>query len=96
MRDARRDLPPITFLEAPGSRRPFWSGTPGVLILGVVGAGLLALATIWVLQPASHPVLGLAPRIPGLAAGLVGIVCLSIAAYHILDRLGLPRDRLSS
>ncbi|HZZ88857.1 MAG TPA: glycoside hydrolase family protein, partial [Caulobacteraceae bacterium] len=55
-RDARRDLPPITFLEASGARRPFWSGMVGVLILGLVGASLLALAAVWGFQPTSHPV----------------------------------------
>jgi len=41
-------------------------------------------------------VLGVAPRTAGLALGFVGIVCFSIAAYFMLDRLGLPRDRRSS
>ena len=37
--------------------------------------------------------LGFAPRTVGLAIGFVGIVCFSVAAYFMLDRLGLPRDR---
>jgi hypothetical protein len=40
-------------------------------------------------------VLGFAPRTAGLAVGVAGIICFSIAAYFMLDRLGLPRDRRS-
>jgi lysozyme len=96
MREARTpNLPPITFLEMKPSRRR-WTGVLGVLVLGVLGVGLLALAAIWGFQPRTEQVLGVAPRTAGLALGFVGIVCFSIAAYFMLDRLGLPRDRRSS
>ncbi len=67
-----------------------------MLILGALGAGLLALAAIWGFQANSHPVMGLAPRTAGIAVGIIGIVCFSVAAYLFLDRLGLPRDRRAS
>jgi lysozyme len=93
MRDARHDLPPITFLEVKTARRPSWARAFGLVVLGAVGVGLLALAAIWGFQPRSTEVFGVAPRIAGLAVGILGIVCFSIAAYFFLDRLGLPRDR---
>jgi lysozyme len=94
MREARHNLPPITFLEVKTSRRPRWATSFGVLLLAAVGAGLLALAALWGFQPrGGHDVLGFAPRTAGIAAGLVGIACFSVAAYFFLDRLGLPRDR---
>ena len=96
MREARTpDLPPITFLEMKPSRRR-WTGVFGVLVLGVIGVGLLALAAIWGFQPRTEHVFGVAPRTAGLALGFVGIVCFSVAAYFMLDRLGLPRERRSS
>jgi len=95
MREARSNLPPITFLEVKATRRR-WMGPFVVLILGALGVGLLALAAIWGFQPRSEQVLGVAPRTAGLALGFVGIVCFSIAAYFMLDRLGLPRERRSN
>lgn len=95
MREARHDLPPITFLEVKTGRRPSWTRAFGLVILGAVGVGLLALAAIWGFQPRSTEVFGLAPRIAGLSVGILGIVCFSVAAYFFLDRLGLPRDRRS-
>ena len=95
MREARHDLPPITFLEVKTGRRPSWMRAFGLVILGAVGVGLLALAAIWGFQPRSTEVFGLAPRIAGLSVGILGIVCFSVAAYFFLDRLGLPRDRRS-
>jgi lysozyme len=96
MREARTpNLPPITFLEVKSPRRR-WMNAFGVLILGAVGVGLLALAAIWGFQPATEQVLGVAPRTAGLALGFIGFISLSIVAYLVLDRLGLPRDRRSS
>jgi drug/metabolite transporter (DMT)-like permease len=67
----------------------------GLVILAAIGVGLLALAAIWGFQPRSAEVFGVAPRIAGLLCGILGVVCFSIAAYFVLDRLGLPRDRRS-
>jgi lysozyme len=92
MREARNNLPPITFLEVKSARRR-WTGVFTLLVLGAIGVGLLALAALWGFQPRTELVLGLAPRTAGLAVGIVGIICFSIAAYFMLDRLGLPRDR---
>jgi hypothetical protein len=64
-------------------------------MLGVVGVGLLALAAIWGFQPAVDRVLGVPPRTAGLAIGLAGVVSFGVAAYFMLDRLGLPRDGAS-
>jgi len=93
MREARHDLPAITFLEVKTGRRPSWMRAFALVILGAVGVGLLALAAMWGFQPRSAEVFGLSPRIAGLSVGILGIVCFSIAAYFFLDRLGLPRDR---
>jgi lysozyme len=92
LREARHDLPPITFLEVKTSRRG-WLGAFTLVILGAIGVGLLALAAIFGFQPRGVDVFGLAPRTAGFAIGLVGIGCFSVAAYFLLDRLGLPRDR---
>jgi lysozyme len=92
MREARHNLPPITFLEVKTARKR-WTGAFTLLVIGAAGVGLLALAAYWGFQPRSDHVLGLAPRTAGLVVGFAGIVCFSIAAYFMLDRLGLPRDR---
>ena len=68
-------------------------GGLGILALGVLGVGLLALAAIWGFQSESEQVLGVSPHTAGLTIGLIGIVCFGIAAYVMLDRLGTPRDR---
>ncbi|MEJ0066051.1 MAG: hypothetical protein WDM85_12045 [Caulobacteraceae bacterium] len=91
VREVRNELPPITFLEVKTSRRG-WQGAFALVILGVIGVGLLALAAIFGFQPRGIDVLGFAPRTAGLAVGLLGIICFSVAAYYLLDRLGLPRD----
>jgi lysozyme len=95
MREARNNLPPITFLEVKTARKR-WTGAFTLLVVGAAGVGLLALAAYWGFQPRTEHVLGLAPRTAGLAVGVAGIVCFSIAAYFMLDRLGLPRDRRTS
>ena len=92
MREVRNNLPPITFLEVKTARKR-WTGAFSLLVLGAAGVALLALAAYWGFQPRSEHVLGLAPRTAGLVVGVAGIVCFSIAAYFMLDRLGLPRDR---
>ena len=94
MREARRDLPPITFLEVKASRRR-WMGPFAVLILAAVAVALLALAAILGFQHGSGQVLGVAPRTAGLALGFVGFIGLSVVAYFVLERLGLPSERRS-
>jgi len=84
-------IPSITFMSARTRRR--WLGGLGILALGVLGVGLLALAAIWGFQSESEQVLGVSPHTAGLTIGLIGIVCFGIAAYVMLDRLGTPRDR---
>jgi lysozyme len=91
-REARNELPPITFLQAKTARRSWLSGFAWVII-GAIGVALLALAAILGFQPRGVDVLGLSPRTAGLAVGIFGIACFSVAAYFLLDRLGLPRDR---
>jgi lysozyme len=92
LREARHELPPITFLEVKSVRRG-WLGAFTLVILGSIGVGLLALAAIFGFQPRGVDVLGFAPRTASLTVGLLGIACFSVAAYFLLDRLGLPRDR---
>jgi lysozyme len=92
VRDIRRELPPITFLETPSSRRG-WLGAFGLVLLAAAGVGLLVLAAIFGLQPRGVDVLGFAPRTASLTVGIIGVVCVSVASYFVLDRLGLPRDR---
>ncbi len=93
-RETRTELPPITFLEVKTSRRR-GSGmtTFAMVILAAIGVGLLALAAFLGFQPRGVDVLGFAPKIVGLGVGFPGVVCFSVAAYFLLDRLGLPRDR---
>ena len=92
----RAELPPITFLSTPKPRRTVgWVRPFLYFILGALGVGLLALAAVWGFQPASEQVLGVSPRTAGLSFGGLGIVCVSLAAYFLLERLGLPGDRRS-
>ncbi len=86
-------IPNVTFLAASRVRRP-WLGGLGALALGVIGVGLLALAAIWGFQSVAMPVVGVSPHTAGLTVGIIGIVCFGVAAYVMLDRLGMPRDRL--
>jgi lysozyme len=87
----RASLPPITFLTV--KQRRGWLAPFLYLLLAALGVGLLALAAVWGFQSQSEQVLGVSPRTAGLALGGLGIVCFSIAAYFMLDRLGLPRDK---
>ena len=89
---ARPVFPQITLTSVKPVRRR-WYTPIGVLALGVVGVGLLALAAIWGVQSNSEQVLGVSPHTAGVTTGLIGVICLGIAAYVILDRLGRPRDR---
>jgi lysozyme len=85
-------FPQITLTSVKPVRRR-WYTPIGVLALGVIGVGLLALAAIWGVQSNSEQVLGVSPHTAGVTTGLIGVICLGIAAYVILDRLGRPRDR---
>ena len=89
---ARAVFPQITLTSVKPVRRR-WYTPLGVLALGVIGVGLLALAAIWGVQSNSEQVLGVSPHTAGLTTGVIGVICLGIAAYVVLDRLGQPRDR---
>ena len=79
-----------------GRTRPRrWLAPVGVLLLGAIGIGLLALAAIWGFQPAEQRVLGVTPHTAGLTIGSVGLVSFAVAAYFVLERLGMPRERIS-
>ncbi len=78
-----------------GRPRRRWLAPFAVLMLGVLGVVLLALAAIWGFQPDVEQVLGVSPRTAGLTIGSVGVVCFGVAAYFMLERLGMPRDRVS-
>jgi hypothetical protein len=89
---ARPVFPQITLTSVKPSRRR-WYLPLGALALAVVGVGLLALAAVWGVQPKTAHVMGVAPGTAGFATGLIGVICLGVAAYMILDRLGQPRER---
>jgi hypothetical protein len=91
----RADLPPVTFIDSKPRRNVGWVRPFLYFILGALGVGLLALAAVWGFQPASEQVLGVSPRTAGLSFGGLGIICVSVAAYFLLERLGLPGDRRS-
>jgi lysozyme len=91
----RPDMPPVTFITTKPRRNVGWVRPFLYFILGALGVGLLALAAVWGFQPASEEVLGVSPRTAGLSFGGLGIVCVSVAAYFLLERLGLPGDRRS-
>ena len=72
----------------PSVRRPH----PAMLtMLGVLGVGLLVAAGLWGFAPDAADVGGLKPQVAGLAVGGVGVGAFAVAAYSLLDRLGLPR-----
>jgi lysozyme len=91
-KSARAVFPQITLTSVKPVRRR-WYTPLGVLALGVIGVGLLALAAMWGVQSNSEQVLGVSPHTAGLTTGLIGVICLGIAAYMVLDRLGQPRER---
>jgi len=89
--DQRLRLAQIRMTTVKPPRR--WLGALGIVLLGLLGVALLALAAIWGFQADSEQVLGVSPRTAGLTIGLFGVICFGFAAYFILDRLGLPRER---
>ncbi|HEX3407104.1 MAG TPA: hypothetical protein VHS81_07685, partial [Caulobacteraceae bacterium] len=78
-----------------GKPRRRWLAPFGALVLGALGVALLALAAIWALQPDAEQVLGVSPRTAGVTIGSVGAVCIGVAVYFMLERLGAPRERVS-
>jgi lysozyme len=76
-----------------GPPRYRWLAPLGIVVLAVLGVGLLALAAIWGFQPDGQQVLGLSPRIVGVVIGLTGAAAIGVAAYFMLERLGMPHDR---
>jgi hypothetical protein len=78
-----------------GRPRRRWGAPVGMLVLGAVGVGLLVLAAIWGFQPTAGRVLGVSPRALSLTMGFGGLISFSIAVYLMLERLGMPRDRVS-
>jgi lysozyme len=87
----RTAFPNVTLQAIPPRRR--WTGPLGVLLLGAFGVGMLALAAIWGFQSETEQVLGVSPRTAGLTTGLIGVICLGLASYVVLERLGAPRER---
>jgi hypothetical protein len=57
--------------------------------LALAGAILFAVGLVWVYNGRAGAG---APIGVGLAVGVVGLVCLSIAGYFLLDRLGARQD----
>jgi hypothetical protein len=53
------------------------------------------LAAIWGFQPNPVRVLGVSPRTASLTLGFGGLISFSIAVYLMLERLGMPRDRIA-
>lgn len=78
-----------------GPPRRRWLAPFAILLAGALGVALLALAAIWGFQPDSEQVLGVSPRVAGVAIGLVGAAAIGVAAYFMLERLGMPRERVS-
>ena len=77
--------------RAPAGRR---KGHPlALLALGGVGVGLFMLAALWLLTPPAATLVGVPAQTTGLVTGAVGVICFATAAYLLLERLGLPRER---
>jgi lysozyme len=85
-------LPNINFETARPAPRSLMRSL-GLLLLGFLGIGLLALGVTLHFESEYDEVLGVSPRTLGLVSAIAGIVCFSIAAYLMLERLGLPRTR---
>src|SRR6185312_6085540 len=68
-----------------GPPRYRWVAPFGILLLGALGVALLALAAIWGFQPDAEQVLGVSPRVAGVAVGLVGAAAIGVAAYFMLE-----------
>jgi lysozyme len=77
------------------ARRSFsLSSAPGMIVLGVLGLALFVAGLVWSFNTKRSPADGLftGPWMAGLGVGLVGIVCMAVAIYFLLDRLGGRED----
>jgi len=65
-------------------------GAPAMLALGAAGLVLFAGGLFWSFNVKRSPADGLfaGPLMAGLAVGLLGIACMAVAIYFLLDRLG--------
>jgi lysozyme len=72
-----------------------WLAPFAILLLAALGVIMLVLASIWGFQPEADEVLGVSPRTAALTVGMIGALAIGFSAYFMLDRLGLPRERLS-
>ena len=87
------DAPKTVARRAPPSWR---MGHPlALLALGGVGVGLFMLAALWLLTPPAATLAGVPAQTTGLITGAVGVICFASAAYLLLERLGLPRERVA-
>jgi lysozyme len=78
-----------------GKPRRRWLAPFVMLLLGALGVALLALAAVWGFQPEADQVLGVSPHTASITVGSVGVVLLGVALYFMLERLGMPRERVS-
>jgi len=85
-------LPKINFEVARPQPRGL-TRTLGLLLLGFLGIGLLALGVTLHYESEYDQVLGVSPHTAGLVAAIAGIACFGVAAFLMLDRLGQPRAR---
>jgi lysozyme len=85
-------LPPINFETVRPAQRSLLL-TLGAPALALLGIGLLALGVWLHFETEYDRLLGATPHAAGLLAAVCGILCFSIAAYMILERLGLPGSR---
>jgi lysozyme len=89
-----RDLFPDVVFEMPKPRSRGIASTLGLLFLGFIGIGLVTLGVFLHFESEYDQVMGLSPHTAGIITALAGIVCFSVAAYMMLQRLGVPRDRI--
>jgi lysozyme len=82
-----------TTAAAPSAARRRRAHPLTLLALGVVGVVLFMLAALWLVTPPAAAVAGLPAPAAGLVTGGVGALCFASAAYFLLERLGLPRER---
>jgi lysozyme len=82
---------PVVGIKPQRRRRPL---NPLVfLVLAAAGVGLCLLAALWGFQLGAAQVFGVPAQTAGLTAGVLGVGCLAVAIYFLLERLGVPRDR---